>query len=156
MFSTSERNLWAELLIDCLVLVYFVPKAWRVFQYADVHTGFGPMGKLVGSTIIFAIVAGIAVTIIFTILFKDQGHEALDERELSFKLRSYRFAYYVLIVCIFLLLGQIALESFFPGYDTGFSMTENPTLMVTYLFISLSLASIFQCSSQLFYYRRGY
>ena len=154
--TSREKNLWIELIVDVAVMLYYWPKAFVLLQKNSSPIGI-EMASLIISTIAYAIFLAIVVAIVFEVLVRNNKQvDVRDERDALFELRSYRFGFYSLIVFTVLIMGQVVIGELFPMLVERAPFEFTPIFIAHCIFLSINLSSLIQCSSQLFYYRRGY
>jgi len=151
--SARELNLWAELLINILVALYYFPIAFRLMQKDEWILATGAMIGLAISTIILAIVVGIAISIPICIWKKPVKK---DERDYQFSARGSMIAYAALFFFVMLIIGQAMFEGLCPGIASKLGLITNPLIIAHLLLLSLMFSSTIKSVVQLFFYRRGY
>jgi len=148
--STTEKNLWAELIVDVVVALYYFPKMLSLIRAGD--TALIPvMAGVVVISIILAIIVAIAVAILLR-AWREPKRE--DERDRQFSARGTLIAYRALAVFVALIMGQLVFEGLFPGLRGGFAILTKPLLIAHLLLLSLLLSSAAKSATQLFLYRR--
>ena len=89
-YSNRELNIWAELILDILVSIYFFPKIFPLIidgrLYSEALVG------IIVNSIIIAIIYSIFVFGAINALTK---REEKDERDYIYELKSYRISYYL-------------------------------------------------------------
>jgi hypothetical protein len=150
--STTEKHLWAQLVVDLVVALYYFPKMFSLIRAG--HTALVPvMAGVVVTSIILAIIVGIAVAILLRIW---QEPERIDERDLQFSARGTLIANRVLVISILLIIGQLVFEGLFPGLRGRlFSLMTKPLTIAHFLLLSLLFSSVIKSIAQLFLYRRA-
>lgn len=148
--SNREKSIWAEILLDVVIALYFFP---RVFAMeGGVGANAGEMGGIIGVVIVIAIVGS---AIIYG-LFGVGKVEAEDERDYQIDAKAHRLGYWAVVSTISFLIGHMVLneatkEIFGFQYEV---MT--PGQIVVYMLLSLTISAFVKDSAKLFYYRRGY
>ena len=151
--SAREKNLWAELLVDTVVALYYFPNVFSLIAAGkNVLVGFA-MAILVVKTIFLAIVISTAAAIILRV-WQEPGKE--DERDYQFSARGTMIANRALIIFTILIIGQIMMEALLPGRDLQRRIIAAPLIIAHLLLLSLMLSSTIKSVAQLFFYRRGY
>lgn len=152
-FSTREKNLWSELLVDIVVGLFYFPKMINMmFSGADL-TGKG-MAGLITETVILAIVTGVIISIF---LHTQKKPEQVDERDHLFDARGSRIAFAVLALCIALIMGNIIVYEMLPEVAKDRAVLNLSSVVIAHLLLlSLFLSSVIKTIVQLYFYRRGY
>jgi Na+-driven multidrug efflux pump len=151
--STTEKNLWAELLVNLVVALYYFPKVFVLIRAGDEALVSPAMAGLVVKTVIVAIVVGIVVGV-FLRVWREPGKE--DERDYQFAARGVLIANRALVIFVLLIMGQLVFEALFPGIAKLRGIKTNPMIIAHLLMLSLMLSSTIKAVAQLFLYRRGY
>jgi hypothetical protein len=151
--STTEKNLWAELLVDLVVALYYFPKVFVLIRAGNVALMSPAMAGLVVKTIFVAIVVGIAVAI-FLRIWREPAKE--DERDYAFSARGTLIANRALVIFVSLIMGQLVFEGLFPGIAEKRGIKTNPMIIAHFLLLALMLSSTIKALAQLFLYRRDY
>ena len=153
-YSTREKNLWFELLVDLGVGLYYWPSAVRLMMAGDDALRGGPMAALLLKTMMAAIFFGIALSVF---LHKQEKPEPLDERDQMIKARSSLIAERMLIGCLIAVIGLVVIQEL-PGPYTSHLvfLTLTPLVMAHLLLVSLMVWSFTSVIARLYYYRRGY
>ena len=153
-FSTREKNLWSELLVDIAVGLYYFPKMFFMLRAGDEVLTGGAMASLVISTIMVAIFAGIIVSVF---LHAEEKPETVDERDHLFLARGSRVAYIILMVCVLAIMGNIVILEMLPEFVQERNWFDpTPVAIAHLLLVSLVLSSVGKTVMQLVSYRRGY
>ena len=84
-YSNKELNIWAELILDLIVSIYFFPKLFFLIISGDIYSDESII--LITTTIFISIAYSIVVFTIINI-FKESEEE--DERDYIFELKSYK------------------------------------------------------------------
>ena len=100
--SIKELNIWAELILDLIVSIYFFPKLFHLIISRDIYSNESI--NLITTTIFISITYSI---IVFTIIniFKESEEE--DERDYIFELKSYKTSNTIFQISIFFLICSI-------------------------------------------------
>ena len=142
-YSNRELNIWAELILNILVSLFFVSKVFTSNQFdGDV------LVQIISTTIILAIVYSIVVFGAINALTK---REEKDERDYIYELKSYRISYYLSHGGI---LGIICLIVFNALYQENIGLLTPPKIAMILLIIAL-LSSTGKSLTQLFNYRKN-
>ena len=153
-FSTREKNLWSELLVDVVVGFYYYPKIIIMIIAGGEALTRGAMAELVTKTIMLAILMGIIVS---AFLHAQKKPEQVDERDQVFKARGNSIGYRVLVFCVVLLMVQILVTEFMPDIADGrFASDLSGVAVANLLLMSLFFSSLAKTLIQLFSYRRGH
>ena len=142
-YSNRELNIWAELILNILVSLFFVSKVFTSNQF-----GGEVLVQIISTTIILAIVYSIVVFGAINALTKI---EEKDERDYIYELKSYRISYYLSHGGI---LGIICLIVFNALYQENISLLTLPKVAMILLIIAL-LSSTGKSLTQLFNYRKN-
>ena len=101
-YSNRELNIWAELILDIIVSIYFFPKIFPLIidgrLYSEALVG------IIVNSIIIAIIYSIFVFGAINTLTK---REEKDERDYIYELKSYRVSNIISQVSIYLLISLI-------------------------------------------------
>jgi len=151
--TTTEKNLWAELLVDVVVALYYFPKVFVLLRAGDGALVSPAMAGLVVKTIVVALVVGIVVSILLGV-WREPERE--DERDYQFSARGTLIAHRALAIFVALIMGQLVFEGLFPGIAKLRGININPMVIAHLLMLSLMLSSTIKAVAQLFLYRRGY
>jgi Na+/alanine symporter len=151
--ATRERNLWAELLVDLVVALYYLPKMFTLISSDQAYLTNPAMAGLIVKTIILAIIAGILAGIL---LRPGKNPQKEDERDYQFSARGCLIANRVLIICVIVIMGHLAFAGLFPRLAAARGLDIPPMMVAHLLLISLILSSSIKSVAQLVYYRRGY
>jgi len=142
-YSNRELNIWAELILNILVSLFFVSKVFTSNQF-----GGEVLVQIISTTIILAIVYSI---IIFGTINTLTKREEKDERDYIYELKSYRISYYLSHGGI---LGIICLIVFNALYQENIGLLTPPKIAMILLIIAL-LSSTGKSLTQLFNYRKN-
>ena len=142
-YSNRELNIWAELILNILVSLFFVSKVFTSNQF-----GGEVLVQIISTTIILAIVYSIVVFGAINALTKI---EEKDERDYIYELKSYKISYYLSHGGI---LGIICLIVFNALYQENIGLLTLPKIAMILLIIAL-LSSTGKSLTQLFNYRKN-
>ena len=142
-YSNRELNIWAELILNILVSLFFVSKVFTSNQF-----GGEVLVQIISTTIILAIVYSIVVFGAINALTK---REEKDERDYIYELKSYKISYYLSYGGI---LGIICLIVFNALYQENIGLLTPPKIAMILLIIAL-LSSTGKSLTQLFNYRKN-
>ena len=142
-YSNRELNIWAELILNILVSLFFVSKVFTSNQFDG-----EVLVQIISTTIILAIVYSIVVFGAINALTK---REEKDERDYIYELKSYRISYYLSHGGI---LGIICLIVFNALYQENIGLLTPPKIAMIFLIIAV-LSSTGKSLIQLFNYRKS-
>jgi len=145
-YSNRELNIWAELILDILVSIYFFPKIFPLIIDGQLH-GAALVG-IIANTIIISIIYSIFVFGAINTLTKK---EEKDERDYIYELKSYRIGNIISQVSIYLLIYLIV---FNPINQVRLIDFTAPMIAMLLLIITL-LSSTGKSLSQIFNYRKN-
>ncbi len=145
-YSSRKLNIWAELILDIIVSIYFFPKIFPLIIDGQLYSE-ALVGIIVNS-IIIAIIYSIFVFGAINALTK---REEKDERDYIYELKSYRISYYLSHGGI---LGIICLIVFNALYQENIGLLTPPKIAMILLIIAL-LSSTGKSLTQLFNYRKN-
>lgn len=151
-FSNRELNIWATLVLDVGVAIYYFSSVLALPSGTDLH------GKAMAGIIGEIIVWSFTYSILVFGYINSRGEEKKDERDQGFEARANSMAYYVLTCAVVLLIGHVVLNSLFADYEKSLTIPAmlSPVVIANLLLFALILASMAKALTQLFYYRRGY
>ena len=145
-YSNRELNIWAELILDILVSIYFFPKIFPLIidgqLYSDALVG------IIATSIIISIFYSVFVFGAINTLTKK---EEKDERDYIYELKSYRISNIISQVSIYLLIYLIVFNPINQVRLTDFTA---PMIAMLLLIIAL-LSSTGKSLSQIFNYRKS-
>ena len=146
-YSNRELNIWAELILDILVSIYFFPKIFPLIidgqLYSDALVG------IIATSIIISIIYSIFVFGAINTLTK---REEKDERDYIYELKSYRISNIISQVSIYLLIGLII---FYPINRVRLTELMSPPMVAMLLLIIALFSSTVKSVNQLYYYRKN-
>lgn len=151
--SNRELNIAGTLLLDVIVAVYYF------ISLSCLPGGWNAEPKLVAPVVIKTIViAIISATVVFTLINWRKGEEAKDERDYRFESKANSVAYFVLSLCLIVIIGHIAINALIAqnaAHPSIFESALTPSVIVHILLIALIVASVCKAFTQLFLYRRN-
>ena len=142
-YSNRELNIWAELILNILVSLFFFSKIFTSNQLDG-----EALVQIISTTIILAIIYSI---IFFGAINALTKREEKDERDYIYELKSYRISYYLSHGGI---LGIICLIVFNALYQENIGLLTPPKIAMILLIIAL-LSSTGKSLTQLFNYRKN-
>lgn len=146
-----ERRLWATLLVDVAVALYYFPKALVLLSQGEDGLVAALLGLVFSSTVL-GIVLAIALHFVFALASTDV---AADEREQRFAARASRAGYGALQVFALVLIWQLSANALLPGVARVPDLTS-PFLMAHLLLLALIVSRLIKSGLELFYFRRGF
>tara|TARA_B100000029_G_scaffold117364_1_gene110457 strand:+ start:101 stop:559 length:459 start_codon:yes stop_codon:yes gene_type:complete len=145
-YSNRELNIWAELILDIIVSIYFFPKIFPLIidgqLYSDALVG------IIATSIIISIFYSVFVFGAINTLTK---REEKDERDYIYELKSYRISNIIYQVSIYLLISLIV---FNPINQIRLTEFTAPMIAMLLLIIAL-LSSTGKSVNQLYFYRKN-
>ncbi len=84
-YSNRELNIWAELILDLIVSIYFFPKFFFLIKSGNMYSYDSII--LITTTIFISIAYSIVVFVIINFFIES---EKKDERDYIFELKSYK------------------------------------------------------------------
>ena len=145
-YSNRELNIWAELILDILVSLYFVSKIFPLIINDQFYSE--ALVQIILTTIIVAIIYSIIVFGAISTLTK---REEKDERDYIYELKSYRISNNISQISIYLLIGVIVFNAL---YQENFGELTPQKIAMILLIITL-LSSTEKSLTQLFNYRKN-
>ena len=143
-YSNRELNIWAELVLDLIVSIYFFPKLFLLIISRDIYSNESII--LITTTIFISITYSIVV---FTIIKIFKESEKKDERDYIFELKSYKTSNTVFQISILFLIGSIIFNPLSNHYEF------TPNLIAAFLIIITLFCSAGKSVSLLYFYRRS-
>ena len=143
-YSNRELNIWAELVLDLIVSIYFFPKLFLLIISGDIHSNESII--LITTTIFISIAYSIVV---FTIINISKESEEEDERDYIFELKSYKISNTIFQISILLLICWL----FFTPLSNHYEFT--PIMIAAFLIIITLFSSAGKSVSLLYFYRRS-
>ena len=145
-YSNRELNIWAEIILDILVSLYFVSKIFSLIINDQFYSE--ALVQIILTTIIIVIIYSIFVSGAINTLTK---REEKDERDYIYELKSYRISNIISQVSIYLLISLIV---FNPINQVRLNEFTAPMIAMLLLIITL-LSSTGKSLTQLFNYRKN-
>lgn len=145
-YSNRELNIWAELILDILVSIYFFPKIFPLIIDGQLYSN--ALVGIIATSIIISIIYSIFVFGAINTLTK---REEKDERDYIYELKSYRVSNILFQVSIYILISLIVFNPINQVRLTEFSA---PMIAMLLLIITL-LSSTGKSLTQLFNYRKN-
>ena len=143
-YSNRELNIWAELVLDIIVSIYFFPKLFLLIISGEIHNYESII--LISTTIFISIAYSIVV---FTIINIFKESEKKDERDYIFELKSYKISNTIFQISILSLICWI----FFTPLSNHYEFT--PIMIAAFLIIITLFCSASKSVSLLYFYRRS-
>jgi amino acid transporter len=143
-YSNRELNIWAELVLDLIVSIYFFPKLFLLTISGDIYSNESII--LITTTIFISIAYSI---IVFTIINIFKESEKKDERDYIFELKSYKISNTIFQISILLLICWL----FFSPLSNHYEFT--PIMIAAFLIIITLFSSAGKSVSLLYFYRRS-
>ena len=146
-YSNRELNIWAELILNLVVSIYFFPKIFPLIINSQLYSE--ALAGIITTSIIISIIYSIFVFGAINALTKK---EEKDERDYIYELKSYRISNLIYQVSIFILISQIVV--FNPINPKPLPDFTAPMIAMLLLIITL-LSSTGKSLTQLFNYRKN-
>ena len=143
-YSNRELNIWAELVLDLIVSIYFFPKFFILIKSGNMYSYNSII--LITTTIFISIAYSIVVFVIINLFIES---EKKDERDYIFELKSYKISNTIFQISILFLICSIIFNPLHNHYEF------NPTLMTALLIIITLFCSVGKSVSLLYFYRRS-
>ena len=145
-YSNRELNIWAELILNIIVSLFFVSKIFPLIINDQFYSE--ALVQIILTTIIVAIIYSIIVFGAISTLTK---REEKDERDYIYELKSYRISNNISQISIYLLIGLIVFNAL---YQENIGEFTPPKIAMILLIIAL-LSSTGKSLTQLFNYRKN-
>ena len=145
-YSNRELNIWAELILNTIVSLFFVSKIFPLIINGQFYSE--ALVQIILTTIIIAIIYSIIVFGTINTLTK---REEKDERDYFYELKSYRISYYLSQGGI---LGIIFLIAYNAVYQENIGLLTLPKIAMIFFIIAV-LSSTGKSLTQLFNYRKS-
>ena len=129
-YSNRELNIWAELILNLVVSIYFFPKIFPLIINSQLYSE--ALAGIITTSIIISIIYSIFVFGAINALTKK---EEKDERDYIYELKSYRISNIIYQVSIFILISQIVV--FNPINSKPLAGFTAPTIAMLLLIITL-------------------
>jgi len=139
-------NIWAELILDILVSLYFFPKIFPLIIDGQLYSE--ALVDIIATSIIIAIIYSIFV---FGAINTFTKREEKDERDYIYELKSYKISNIISQVSIYFLIGLIV---FNPIKKVQLIEFTAPMIAMLLLIIAL-FSSTGKSLTQLFNYRKN-
>ena len=143
-YSNRELNIWAELFLDLIVSIYFLPKFFFLIKNGNMYTYDSII--LISTTIFISIAYSIVVFVIINLFIES---EKKDERDYIFELKSYKISNTIFQISILFLICSIIFNPLSSHYEF------TPTFVAALLVIITLFCSIGKSVSLLYFYRRS-
>ena len=143
-YSNRELNIWAELVLDLIVFIYFFPKFFLLIKSGNMYSYC--LIILITNTIFISIAYSIVVFVIINLFIES---EKKDERDYIFELKNYKISNTIFQISILFLICSIIFNPLHNHYEF------NPTLMAALLIIITLFCSVGKSVSLLYFYRRS-
>ena len=143
-YSNRELNIWAELVLDLIVSIYFFPKFFILIKSGNMYSYNSII--LITTTIFISIAYSLVVFVIINLFIES---EKKDERDYIFELKSYKISNTIFQISILFLICSIIFNPLHNHYEF------NPTLMAALLIIITLFCSVGKSVSLLYFYRRS-
>ena len=143
-YSNRELNIWAELVLDLIVSIYFFPKFFLLIKSKNMISYDSII--LITTTIFISIAYSIVVFIIINLFIES---EKKDERDYIFELKSYKISNIIFQISILIIICSIIFNPLHIRYEF------NPSLVAALLIILTLFCSAGKSVSLLYFYRRN-
>ena len=145
-YSNRELNIWAELILNIIVSLFFVSKIFPLIINGQFYSE--ALVQIILTTIIIAIIYSIIVFGTINILTK---REEKDERDYIYELKSYKISNNIFQISNYLVIGVIIFNALYQG---NFGELTPPKIAMILLIIAV-LSSTGKSLTQLFNYRKN-
>ena len=145
-YSNRELNIWAELVLDIIVSLYFISRVYPLLINDQFNSE--ALLPIIFTNIIISIIYSIIVFGAIEIFTKK---EEKDERDYFYELKSYRISYYLSQGGI---LGIIFLIAYNTVYQENIGLLTLPKIAMIFFIIAV-LSSTGKSLTQLFNYRKS-
>ena len=145
-YSNRELNIWAELVLDIIVSLYFISRVYPLLINDQFNSE--ALLPIIFTNIIISIIYSIIVFGAIDIFTKK---EEKDERDYFYELKSYRISYYLSQGGI---LGIIFLIAYNAVYQENIGLLTLPKIAMIFFIIAV-LSSACKSLTQLFNYRKS-
>ena len=142
-YSNRELNIWAELVLDLIVFIYFFPKFFLLIKSGNMYSYC--LIILITNTIFISIAYSIVVFVIINLFIES---EKKDERDYIFELKNYKISNTIFQISILFLICSIIFNPLHNHY------VFNPNLVAALLIIVTLFFSVGK-SVGLLYNHRG-
>jgi hypothetical protein len=145
-YSNRELNIWAELILNIIVSLFFVSKIFPLIINDQFYSE--ALVQIILTTIIIAIIYSIIVFGTINTLTK---REEKDERDYIYELKSYKISNNIYQISNYLVIGVIIFNALYQG---NFGELTPPKIAMILLIIAV-LSSTGKSLTQLFNYRKN-
>ncbi len=145
-YSNRELNIWAELILNIIVSLFFVSKIFPLIINGQFYSE--ALVQIILTTIIIAIIYSIIVFGTINTLTK---REKKDERDYIYELKSYKISNNIFQISNYLVIGVIIFNALYQG---NFGELTPPKFAMILLIIAV-LSSTGKSLTQLFNYRKN-
>ena len=145
-YSNRELNIWAELVLDIIVSLYFISRVYPLLINDQFNSE--ALLPIIFTNIIISIIYSIIVFGAIEIFTKK---EEKDERDYFYELKSYRISYYLSQGGI---LGIIFLIAYNAVYQENIGLLTLPKIAMIFFIIGV-ISSTGKSLTQLFNYRKS-
>ena len=145
-YSNRELNIWAELVLDIIVSLYFISRVYPLLINDQFNSE--ALLPIIFTTIIIAIIYSIIVFGTINTLTK---REEKDERDYIYELKSYKISNNIFQISNYLVIGVIIFNALYQG---NFGELTPPKIAMILLIIAV-LSSTGKSLTQLFNYRKN-
>ena len=145
-YSNRELNIWAELILNIIVSLFFVSKIFPLIINGQFYSE--ALVQIILTTIIIAIIYSIIVFGTINTLTK---REEKDERDYIYELKSYKISNNIYQISNYLIISVIIFNVL---YQEKFGELT-PQKIAIILFIIVLLSSTGKSLTQLFNYRKN-
>ena len=145
-YSNRELNIWAELILNIIVSLFFVSKIFPLIINGQFYSE--ALVQIILTTIIIAIIYSIIVFGTINTLTK---REEKDERDYIYELKSYKISNNIFQISNYLVIGVIIFNALYQG---NFGELTPPKIAMILLIITV-LSSTGKSLTQLFNYRKN-
>ena len=145
-YSNRELNIWAELILNIIVSLFFVSKIFPLIFNGQFYSE--ALVQIILTTIIIAIIYSIIVFGTINTLTK---REEKDERDYIYELKSYKISNNIFQISNYLVIGVIIFNALYQG---NFGELTPPKIAMILLIIAV-LSSTGKSLTQLFNYRKN-
>ena len=139
-YSNRELNIWAELVLDLIVSIYFFPKFFLLIKSGNMYSYDSII--LITTTIFISIAYSIVVFVIINLYIES---EKKDERDYIFELKSYKISNSIFQISILFLICSIILNPLSSHYEF------TPTFVAALLIIITLFCSVGKSVSLLYF-----
>tara|TARA_B100000900_G_scaffold189677_1_gene160670 strand:+ start:78 stop:530 length:453 start_codon:yes stop_codon:yes gene_type:complete len=143
-YSNRELNIWAELILDLIVSIYFFPKFFFLIKSGNMYSYDSII--LITTTIFISIAYSIVVFVIINFFIES---EKKDERDYIFELKSYKISNTLFQISVLFLICSIIFNPLHSHYEF------TPTFVAALLIIITLFCSVGKSVSLLYFYRRS-